>query len=944
MQIRIDNFGGLVLTKDPKKGPFWTALKAANCDVQSGSVDTTYNLDTATAAALTGSVGRKKIYNVSGTTFLEWSQDVNIAASPLADNSSKRIYYTGDGVPQVTDLAIATTGTAPYPVRSFVLGMPIPLGMQFATSSGGAAPLEDRGYLYTIVSPWGEESAPSLPTVVNGNSTGATVLLQGVGTVSRAFQAVPLMPTGITVNPVTFIGGTPSRLRFLIPTVAYRQDFHTGDRIWLQSTQPADNRMGEYLVSFVNYATGEVDVQCNIWENIIAGFHLWRVAPINNYNVVGVSINTPAVGKVTVRVDTTHGLRVGERVAISEVLGVTDINATFTVEAIGEDVENPNFVITKATAQVYTGRGICKRVEQHNTGEVRVSNVTFAAGIATVTVDSTAHIEVDDKVMIYGVLGAYQVNGIRQVLSVPSATTFTVALAAMGAYQDGGLVVREGPYPWTEITITNVTSAGGPFPNPFAITFTVSKAHDIVPGERILAYDIVGAVEANNFLTVSAVSATTVVAIAGQGVAAYVSGGNLVRCSSQMRKRIYRTNTGTQGAEYALVDEIPNERGHYSDTKDATALGVGLVSETWIQPPTDMHSIVAHPHGALVGASKNIVCITEPYQPHAWPLGYQVPLSSDVVGLGIVGTTVVAFTKDIPFNLTFSTPDNVTRARMDVGESCTSKRSITSTGLGVFYRGTSGMFLIGYQGSDNATKNFLPASSFSAASETVSTYWGNKIIWIENATQSGYIFDPVREDKGLTEFSVDYPIYDLHVSPVDGQLYASYLDGVTPKRAPLFKVVTNPARFDYYTQYIRIPKPVSFGALQVDWAWDTQSATMKDREAAIIRNLRRRAGRTAVVIDHALDDVVLGGDELETIYTPDTALTVPTERYMKVTVIANPDTADNQITVFDDFVVNDDPVRIDNGVLSDVWQVKLRGNGKVTAISLAEAIEELQGQ
>ena len=60
--------------------------------------------------------------------WLSWTTDVDIAtASDSADNA-QRFYYTGDGVPKVSDYALATNGSEPYPVANgyYELGLPLP--------------------------------------------------------------------------------------------------------------------------------------------------------------------------------------------------------------------------------------------------------------------------------------------------------------------------------------------------------------------------------------------------------------------------------------------------------------------------------------------------------------------------------------------------------------------------------------------------------------------------------------------------------------------------------------------------------------------------------------------------------------------------------------------------------------------------------------------------
>ena len=60
--------------------------------------------------------------------WLSWTTDVDIAiASDSADNA-QRFYYTGDGSPKVSDYALATNGSEPYPVANgyYDLGLPLP--------------------------------------------------------------------------------------------------------------------------------------------------------------------------------------------------------------------------------------------------------------------------------------------------------------------------------------------------------------------------------------------------------------------------------------------------------------------------------------------------------------------------------------------------------------------------------------------------------------------------------------------------------------------------------------------------------------------------------------------------------------------------------------------------------------------------------------------------
>jgi len=81
---------------------------------------------------------------------------------PIAGDTLQRTYYTGDGEPRMTTLADAISGGGnDYPKNFFVLGVTNPTTAPTVGHTGGAAANETRAYVYTFVTQYGEESAPS---------------------------------------------------------------------------------------------------------------------------------------------------------------------------------------------------------------------------------------------------------------------------------------------------------------------------------------------------------------------------------------------------------------------------------------------------------------------------------------------------------------------------------------------------------------------------------------------------------------------------------------------------------------------------------------------------------------------------------------------------------------------------------------------------------------
>lgn len=60
--------------------------------------------------------------------WLSWDGDVDIAFASDSNDNAQRFYYTGDGKPKVSDYALATNGSEPYPVADgyYDLGLPLP--------------------------------------------------------------------------------------------------------------------------------------------------------------------------------------------------------------------------------------------------------------------------------------------------------------------------------------------------------------------------------------------------------------------------------------------------------------------------------------------------------------------------------------------------------------------------------------------------------------------------------------------------------------------------------------------------------------------------------------------------------------------------------------------------------------------------------------------------
>lgn len=219
-------------------------------------------------------------------------------------------------------------------------------------------------------------------------------------------------------------------------------------------------------------------------------------------------------------------------------------------------------------------------------------------------------------------------------------------------------------------------------------------------------------------------------------------------------KRIYRTATGATGTEYLFVTEVSLATPSYTDKIPTDSLAEVLQSTLWDPPPDDLTSLIALPNGVMAGVSKNLLCMSEPKQPHAWPALYQQPANYDFVGCGNFDTTVVAVTTEDVYLANGATPESVTLEALNIGQGGVSKRGIVSVGrFGVIIPTPDGLLQVGRGGAQMATAPYFTPDEWQALKpESIHAYLldGRYVGFYDNGSeQGGFIFDPSHPEYGL---------------------------------------------------------------------------------------------------------------------------------------------------------------------------------------------------
>lgn len=175
-------------------------------------------------------------------------------------------------------------------------------------------------------------------------------------------------------------------------------------------------------------------------------------------------------------------------------------------------------------------------------------------------------------------------------------------------------------------------------------------------------------------------------------------------------RRIYRTITSSNGvATYFLVTELPIATTSYADSLTDTAVSANaqLQTATWTAPPADLKGLCAMPNGMLVGWRKNELWFCEAYRPHAWPAAYVQAVEFPIVGLGVIGQTLVVCTEGFPSAATGINPASISLSKLSVYEPCLSRGSIVSAPEGVYYASQNGLVLVGGGTVRNITREMI---------------------------------------------------------------------------------------------------------------------------------------------------------------------------------------------------------------------------------------------
>lgn len=197
--LKISPFAGLAPRIAPELLPENAAQIATNCRVNTGDLSPlrgALSVGSTTKSGTPQSIFR--IDEDAGSAWLAWVNDVDCVRGPITGLG--RYYYTGDGVPKVTTLALATNGGAnDYPKLYRALGVPKPITKPTVAPSGGVLADVSRYYQYSFYDDFNQESAFSPVSTLTTGKPDGTWAISGM-------DAAP--PNSGGISAITYSGTT----------------------------------------------------------------------------------------------------------------------------------------------------------------------------------------------------------------------------------------------------------------------------------------------------------------------------------------------------------------------------------------------------------------------------------------------------------------------------------------------------------------------------------------------------------------------------------------------------------------------------------------------------------------------------------------------------------------------------------------------------------------
>ena len=213
--IKITSFLGTAPKISPELLPNAAAQIANNCKLYSGDLIPYPQPVVVDNTARTGTIKTLFVLRdpvTNAKKWLSWLTDVDIAVASKTNQDEQRFYYSGDGVPKVSNYELATAGAAPYPVTYYDLGLPLPTtvlttSVATFTTKTTASFFRDAGNVATITT-----------STAHGLASGRFISMTAFTFLSGTYNQAGTTTINVTITAHGLSNGASISLDFLSGT------------------------------------------------------------------------------------------------------------------------------------------------------------------------------------------------------------------------------------------------------------------------------------------------------------------------------------------------------------------------------------------------------------------------------------------------------------------------------------------------------------------------------------------------------------------------------------------------------------------------------------------------------------------------------------------------------------------------------------------------------
>ena len=422
------------------------------------------------------------------------------------------------------------------------------------------------------------------------------------------------------------------------------------------------------------------------------------------------------------------------------------------------------------------------------------------------------------------------------------------------------------------------------------------------------------------------------------------------------KTRIYRSIQGS----YFWVADIAYGTSTYNDSAvdDVVALNYTLPSLYYTPPPATLQGIQAHPGGFLVGFSGRDLWMSQPYEPHAWPVTNIQTCQTEIVGIAIFQNCILIMTTSHPYYAEGMNPANVTLQKLDSVDPCVSRRGIVTTVNGVYYPSPQGIIMNTGGQTQLVTRSLFTYQEWQEQFSPTSVYavqYGVEYVAFDT-TATGFNFSPTDPTTPLSTMDRFSNVTAFQADVYSGQPYL-----VTNNQIQLWDPLnTTPLEYTWQSKQFDLPKPVNMGAMRLKFNSGTIAVSPEQLALYTQYNEMRFAVPPLNPINgcpiNSTRTLLYPSQAYPTGYLPPPEISGPIGgsslydigRLENVTagatviVEARDLISSAWITIFNGSLTTERIYRLPAGIKSDGYQVTIIGNTPIYSFTMSETAKELQ--